>query len=122
MLLLLTDGEIRWDEDTNDFDWATTTALGSAFAGAFAEEPLHVDMRWARSETQLDLTDGRFRDQIADLAAPVERQRTHHPDRPRADNDNPSIRTLCGHYGAAVLAIPAVVRFTPPWWSPARRP
>ena len=28
-------------------------------------------MRWARSETQLDLTDGRFRDQVADLAAPV---------------------------------------------------
>ena len=71
LLVLLTDGEILWDEGTNDFNWAATTALGAAFAGAFAEEPFHVDMRWARSETQLDLTDGRFRDQIADLAAPV---------------------------------------------------
>ena len=71
LLVLLTDGEILWDEHANDFDWSVTTALGPAFAGAFEEEPFHVDMRWARSETQLDLTDGRFRDQVADLAAPV---------------------------------------------------
>ena len=35
------------------------------------KSPFHVDMRWARAEKQLDLTDGRFRDQVADLAAPV---------------------------------------------------
>src|SRR5690349_16752848 len=28
-------------------------------------------MRWARSEVQLDPSDGRFRDQIADIASPV---------------------------------------------------
>src|SRR5205823_10176853 len=71
LLVLQTDGEIKWDESTDDFDWGATTALGAAFAGAFAEEPFHVDMRWARSEVQLDLTDGRFRDQIADIASPV---------------------------------------------------
>ncbi|MGZ4140828.1 MAG: toll/interleukin-1 receptor domain-containing protein, partial [Actinomycetota bacterium] len=71
LLLLLTDGEIRWDEAAGDFDWQTTTALGAAFASCFQEEPFHIDMRWARSETQLDLSDGRFRDQVADLAAPV---------------------------------------------------
>ncbi|MGO9875008.1 MAG: TIR domain-containing protein [Acidimicrobiia bacterium] len=71
LLVLLTDGEIRWDESANDFDWKATTALGSAFAGCFQEEPFHVDMRWARAEVQLDLTDGRFRDHIADLAAPA---------------------------------------------------
>jgi len=71
LLVLLTDGEIVWDENTDDFDWAATTALGPAFAGCFREEPFHVDMRWARAEVQLDLTDGRFRDQIADLAAPA---------------------------------------------------
>jgi WD40 repeat protein len=72
LLVLLTDGEIVWDNDANDFDWQRTTALGAgAFAGCFVEEPRHVDMRWARSEVQLDLTDGRFRDQIAELAAPV---------------------------------------------------
>ncbi len=72
LLVLLTDGEIAWDDRTNEFDWDATTALAvSAFTGCFAEEPRHVDMRWARSEVQLDLTDGRFRDQIAELAAPV---------------------------------------------------
>ncbi len=71
LLVLLTEGEILWDEETNDFDWNATTALGPAIAGAFSEEPFHIDMRWARSAEQLDLTDGRFRDQVADLAAPV---------------------------------------------------
>ena len=69
--MLLTEGEILWDEQANDFDWNVTTALGPAIAGAFKEEPFHIDMRWARSSEQLDLTDGRFRDQVADLAAPV---------------------------------------------------
>jgi len=71
LLVLQTDGEIKWDESVDDFDWAATTALGAAFAGAFAEEPFHVDMRWARSEVQLDPSDGRFRDQIADIASPI---------------------------------------------------
>ena len=71
LLILLTDGEILWDETTNDFNWGTTSALGAAFAACFAEEPFFVDMRWARSESQLDLTNGQFRDQIADLAAPI---------------------------------------------------
>jgi hypothetical protein len=71
LLVLLTDGEILWDEKASDFDWSVTTALGAAFAGAFTEEPFHVDMRWARSEVQLDPSDGRFRDQIADIASPV---------------------------------------------------
>ena len=71
ILVLLTHGDIVWDEAANEFDWSRTTALGEPFAGAFKEEPFFVDMRWARSETQLDLTDGRFRSQVADLAAPV---------------------------------------------------
>jgi WD40 repeat protein len=72
LLILLTDGDIAWNDNTNDFDWRATTALSAAaFAGCFLEEPRHVDMRWARSEVQLDLTDGRFRDQIAELAAPA---------------------------------------------------
>lgn len=71
MLLLLTGGNLVWDATRNDFDWTQTTALPRSFAGCFAEEPRHVDMRWARSETQLDLNNGRFRDQIGEIAAPV---------------------------------------------------
>ncbi|MDQ1480457.1 MAG: hypothetical protein QOI44_1318, partial [Actinomycetota bacterium] len=71
LLVLLTDGELVWDENGHDFDWEATTALPSVLAGAFSEEPRHVDIRWARTEEQLDLSDGRFRNDIADLAAPI---------------------------------------------------
>jgi WD40 repeat protein len=71
LLVLLTDGEIIWDDAANDFDWTRTVSVPPALAGCFADEPRHVDMRWARSEEQLDLTNGRFRDEIAELSAPV---------------------------------------------------
>ena len=72
MLILLTDGNIVWGESASDFDWAATTALSAtALADTFAEAPRYVDMRWARTDTQLDLNNGRFRDQIAEIAAPV---------------------------------------------------
>ena len=71
LLVLLTDGEIIWDDGATDFDWARSVSVPPVLAGCFTEEPRHVDMRWARSEEQLDLTNGRFRDQIAELSAPV---------------------------------------------------
>src|SRR5262245_46816076 len=33
LLIVLTDGELRWDPAASDFDWSTTTALSSALAG-----------------------------------------------------------------------------------------
>jgi hypothetical protein len=39
LLILLTDGEIRWDSDTSDFDWSHTTALPN-LGGRFSGEPL----------------------------------------------------------------------------------
>ena len=71
ILPVVTDGEWVWDTETGDFDWARSTAVPAALLGAFTEEPRHVDMRWARSETQLDLHNGRFRDQVAEIAAPM---------------------------------------------------
>jgi hypothetical protein len=69
--ILLTDGEVAWDWKARDFDWARSSAVPLAMGAYFAEEPRHIDMRWARSEVELDLTNGRFRDQIAELAAPA---------------------------------------------------
>ena len=37
----------------------------------FVEEPRHLDLRWARSQTDLDLRNSRFRDAIAQIAAPM---------------------------------------------------
>ncbi|MGH3888191.1 MAG: LpqB family beta-propeller domain-containing protein [Pseudonocardiaceae bacterium] len=71
VLVALTGGE-AWDAE--DFDWATTTALPPSLRGRFAEEPRYTDLRWARSEEHLSSADGRFRDSVADLAAPLHHQ------------------------------------------------
>lgn len=71
VLPVLTDGTWVWDDETGDFDLAASTAVPAALVGVFAEEPRHVDLSWARTEEQLDLRNGRFRDQVAELAAPM---------------------------------------------------
>jgi WD40 repeat protein len=71
LLPVVTDGEWAWDTSSNDFDWARCTAVPPALRGVYAEEPRHLDMRWARTEGQLSLRNGRFRDQVAELAAPI---------------------------------------------------
>jgi WD40 repeat protein len=70
LLIVLTDGEIAWDGDRADFDWGRTTALPSLMAGWFANEPLWVDLRWARKK-DLSVRHGRFRQDVATLAAPI---------------------------------------------------
>jgi WD40 repeat protein len=74
-LIALTEGDIAWDSASGDFDWSKTTALPPSLRGVFPDEPRYIDLRWARTEEQLSLADGRFRNRIADLAAPLHRQR-----------------------------------------------
>src|SRR5262249_15441360 len=64
-------GSWVWDPAAGDFDWERSTAVPFALRGVFLEEPRHLDLRWARSETQLDLRHGRFRDAVTELAAPI---------------------------------------------------
>ncbi|HSS68164.1 MAG TPA: hypothetical protein VLK34_06400, partial [Nocardioidaceae bacterium] len=71
LLPVVTAGEWMWDSDAGDFDWAVCTAVPKALRGLFAEEPRHLDLRWARSQTDLDLRNSRFRDAIAQIAAPM---------------------------------------------------
>ena len=70
ILPVVTDGEWRWDPKTRDFDEAST-AVPPALRGVFDEEPLHLDLRWARDDQHLSLRHTRFRDAIAQLAAPM---------------------------------------------------
>ncbi|MEO8596290.1 MAG: TIR domain-containing protein [Candidatus Solibacter sp.] len=69
LLIVVTGGELVWDESRNDFDWKRTTCLPSVLTGRFQGEPLHVDLRWARSESELSLRHSKFRDAILTLAA-----------------------------------------------------
>ncbi|HEY3833159.1 MAG TPA: TIR domain-containing protein [Acidimicrobiia bacterium] len=68
ILPVVTGGEWRWDEPTSALAGDAVPVL---LRQTFAEEPRHLDLRWARDDTDLDLNHPRFRDAIADLAAPM---------------------------------------------------
>ncbi len=69
LLLVVTDGEIAWDEGRGDFDWSTTNAIPRHLAGVFEMEPLYVDLREVRAGADLSLENPRFRDCLLPLAA-----------------------------------------------------
>ena len=71
LLVALTDGEAVWDEVAGDFDWDRTTAIPRSLKGVFKEEPRYIDLRWARLSEDVSLHNPRFRDAVADLAAPL---------------------------------------------------
>jgi WD40 repeat protein len=70
ILPVVTDGEWAWDAGRGDFS-TTSTAVPPALRGVFSEEPLFLDLRWARGTEHLSLHHSRFRDSIAQLAAPM---------------------------------------------------
>ncbi|HEY6888104.1 MAG TPA: TIR domain-containing protein [Solirubrobacter sp.] len=71
ILIALTDGEIVWNDEARDFDMERTTALPPILAGRFAEEPLLVDLRWARGFDGLGPRHPRMREATATLAATI---------------------------------------------------
>lgn len=68
-LIVLTEGEILWDEATNDFDWRVTTALPKNLSGAFKGEPFYVDFRNLGTEENLNLDNQEFESRLVLLAA-----------------------------------------------------
>jgi WD40 repeat protein len=72
MLILLTDGDLAWDDATNDFEAGPTSAVPDLLHGAFAEEPLFVDLRWAKAESSLSIRHSQFRAAILDIVATVQ--------------------------------------------------
>ena len=71
MLILLTDGDLAWDEARNDFVAGPTSAAPDLLRGAFAGEPLFVDLRWAKAESSLSIRHSQFRAAILDIVATV---------------------------------------------------
>ncbi|WP_185832670.1 toll/interleukin-1 receptor domain-containing protein [Streptomyces sp. WAC 04229] len=71
LLLVVTGGEIHWDEAGGDFDFARSTCLHPALRGHFTAEPRWVDLRWMDADHSGDLREPRFREAVADLAAPL---------------------------------------------------
>jgi WD40 repeat protein len=71
LLIALTAGDVVWDRAAGGFDQDASSALAPALHGRFAEEPRHVDLRWARTADDLSLSHHRFAQAVADLAAPM---------------------------------------------------
>ena len=69
VLIVLTDGELGWDEVSGGFD--ATAAIPPGLRGWFPREPLWVDLRWTRDEQDVSMRNPRFRDSVAELAAPI---------------------------------------------------
>ena len=70
ILPVVTDGTWEWDPSVGNFT-PGSSAVPDALRGALADEPRHLDLRWARSETDLNLRNSQFRSAVADLAAPI---------------------------------------------------
>lgn len=70
ILPVLTDGHWQWDEEIGDFT-PDSDAVPPALRGVFTAEPRHLDLRWAHHEQQVDLNNSRFRNAIAEIAAPL---------------------------------------------------
>ncbi|HEU0202514.1 MAG TPA: TIR domain-containing protein [Burkholderiaceae bacterium] len=69
LLIVLTDGEMVWDKVANDFDWNRTTSLPARLRGVFRAEPLHLDLRWARTRGDLSPRRPEFLDAVARLSS-----------------------------------------------------
>jgi TIR domain len=71
LLVVLTAGTIVWDRANGDFKWPSTDALPRRLSGYFREEPLWVDLRWAREASRLSHRNPRLQENVATLAAPL---------------------------------------------------
>jgi len=72
LLIAWTDGELTWDRVTGDFDWAKTTALPRRLEKVFPEEPNHLDLRFAKTNTHLSLRQPKFLEAVAGLSATLQ--------------------------------------------------
>ena len=70
ILPVVTDGEWQWERERATFS-ETSTAVPESLRSRFTDEPRHLDLRWAQSESDLNLRTAGFRDAIAELAAPM---------------------------------------------------
>lgn len=69
--IVLTEGEIVWDNSSDDFDPEKTTSLPQNLLGKFRAEPLYLDFRWARESEHLSLRNPQFLRAVGRLAAAI---------------------------------------------------
>jgi hypothetical protein len=71
ILLVLRSGDALWNRGENDFDWTSTTAFSFSLKGRYYDQPFWVDLRKTSAHESLTLSDLRFADAVATLAATI---------------------------------------------------
>jgi outer membrane protein OmpA-like peptidoglycan-associated protein len=69
LLIVLTDGQLSYNSETNNENDITNNALPFTLTHAFKEEPFYVDCRDVKSETDLTLNNPIFKKDILKIAA-----------------------------------------------------
>jgi len=72
--IVLTEGEIAWDDAIDDFDWTRTTALPQNLRKKYQAEPLFLDFRWARESELLSVRNPQFLRAVGKLASAIRNQ------------------------------------------------
>ena len=69
ILIVMTGGELVWDDSAGDFQHNDLSAFPNLGRRIFSEQPLFLDLCWATSDQDLSLSNPRFLDAVATLAA-----------------------------------------------------
>ena len=69
LLIILTNGCLKWDSKAKGFDWTGTTALPEDVKYLFEDEPRYTDLREVKSTGQLSVRNPTFRATVADVAS-----------------------------------------------------
>lgn len=71
LIIALTDGQIKWDDDLQDFNWKSTDALPLNLKGQLKAEPYIVDFKKIKHEKDLSLNNPEFKEITAKIAAKI---------------------------------------------------
>ena len=69
LIIVLTEGDIEWDDKTNTFSTTKSDALPQLLKDEFNTEPFYVDLREPKANNKLTLSDPDFRQHILGMAA-----------------------------------------------------
>jgi hypothetical protein len=67
--IVLTDGNLSWNDQAGRIDAELTDALPPQLTEAYREEPLYGDLRFARTEVDLSLQNAEFKRRVVPIAA-----------------------------------------------------
>ena len=71
VLIVQVDGSIKWDNELSDFDWTVTDAIPKLKKSIFSNEPLYIDLTFAKKIENLTLSNKNFIDSIASLTSTI---------------------------------------------------